>query len=116
MSAIIEKIVSFFTSIWEFVSDVFVGEVGNLTFYEFLVGAVISVFGIFLVLKLLKLVLEGFKAIGRSIKRKRNNAKEQCQKIVCKTCGRSLASCVCQKNIGLSFRQRLKNYKKENKN
>ena len=88
---------------------------GEMTFLNLLVAIAISAVIAYILFK----VLFCFKSIIKGCKRVTYNtihfSKIRCSKVQCPYCGRTLDKCNCAANQGLSYRKRIKRYKKTRK-
>ncbi len=87
----------------------------EMTFFKLLIAVLISVSACYILFK----ILFCFKSIGRGCKKIAYNtthySKIRCSKVQCPYCGRTLDKCNCVANQGLSYRKRIKRYKKTRK-
>lgn len=111
----LENIILNLKAIVAYIVAIFKSSVTDLTIYELLIAIAVTVVALYICKLILKVLLKGFKEVGKVVKKTCTVSKRKCQKLQCKSCGRSLANCVCQKNAKRGYTRRLMLYRKEEK-
>ena len=99
----------------EYLYSIFCTSLSEMTFLKLLVAIAISlVAGCFAlyVIKVLKYIFKGTKKVAYNAC---HFSKIRCSRVQCPYCGRTLDKCNCTANQGLSYRKRIKRYKKTRK-
>ena len=100
------------TSIINYIKYIFMTPISDLQGLHFMVMITLYIIGLATVIGSL---IGIFKFVSLIFRGTRNivSAKSKCQHIQCRTCGRTLDRCVCQKNKDRGNASRLYNYNKE---
>ena len=94
---------------------IFCTSLSEMTFLNLLVAVILSLVMCYICLKLatcIKYITKGFRKFGYNVA---HFSKVRCSRVQCPYCGRTLDKCNCAANQGLSYRKRIKRYKKTRK-
>lgn len=106
-------ILEFLKGCYTFVAAIFTTELSALTGYQFVLLILLSIAGLIV----LKYVLKAIKILSRSLLKMLKCIftvnKRRCERTQCRSCGRNLVNCTCEKNKKLSYGARMRLYKRE---